>query len=519
MRKREKTLHLEDNMYRKPNGQMVIKEFDLPFEGELNADNRWVKLAQLIPWEKIEKKYAELFLSDTGTVAKPLRMALGSLIIKDKCDFTDRETVEHITENPYMQYFIGLKRYQKEPPFDPSLMVHFRKRLDKETMMEINEMICAKEQEPEQEEKPDDPQDPGDPPNMGSAEVEAEQVPEEQAVTQEDSHAESKPEEPINKGKLLLDATCAPADIRYPTDLSLLNEAREKSEGMIDALYHVNLGLNKKPRTYRKKARKAYLSIAKQRKPQTKSIRRAIGKQLGFLGRNLRAIDKLLKLDGHGTLDNRQSRELETIRLLYEQQRSMYTQKTHQVSERIVSISQPHVRPIVRGKANAPTEFGAKLAVSMVDGYMFVDELSWNPFNESNNLKQAVEDYKKRYGCYPEAVLADQIYRNRDNRAYCKQHGIRLSGPALGRPAAQEAKNKKRIEQQDMKERNAIEGGFGVGKRRYGLGRIMARLKETSESEIMLQFIVMNLEHRLRTLFFHFYSLLFVRTWRLSLSQ
>lgn len=109
---------------------MVIEDFVLPFEGKLDANNRWVKLAELIPWEQIEKEYADLFPSSTGTVAKPLRMALGALIIKERCGFTDRETVEQITENPYLQYFIGLEKYQIEPPFDPSLMVHFRKRLD-----------------------------------------------------------------------------------------------------------------------------------------------------------------------------------------------------------------------------------------------------------------------------------------------------------------------------------------------------------------------------------------------------
>ena len=120
-------------MYRRPTGQMVLEGFILPFEGKLDANNRWVKLAEIIPWSTIEKDYADLFPSNTGTVAKPLRMALGALIIKEKCGFTDRETVEQITENPYLQYFIGLEKYQIEPPFDPSLMVHFRKRLDKET--------------------------------------------------------------------------------------------------------------------------------------------------------------------------------------------------------------------------------------------------------------------------------------------------------------------------------------------------------------------------------------------------
>ena len=281
-------------MYRLPNGQIRIEDFVLPFDGKLNPENRWVKLSKLIPWDEIEKKYALLFPSDTGTEAKPLRMALGSLLIKEKCSFSDRETVEQIKENPYLQYFIGLERYEdRKDPFDPSLMVHFRKRLDKETMIAINELICQQdaqaeakveaEPEAEVEDKTEntnskDPQDPGEPPISGGS--------------QDESPETTK--KPTHKGKLLLDATCAPADVRYPTDLSLLNESREKTEEMIDTLYHVNLGLKKKPRTYRKKARKQYLAIAKQRKPHTKAIRKAIGKQLGYVGRNIKTIDHLL---------------------------------------------------------------------------------------------------------------------------------------------------------------------------------------------------------------------------------
>jgi hypothetical protein len=234
-----------------------------------------------------------------------------------------------------------------------------------------------------------------------------------------------------------------------------------------------------------------------------KAIRRAIGKQLGYLRRNLNNIDSLLMLDGHSSLSNRQTRELETIRTLYDQQREMYQTRTHRIDDRIVSISQPHVRPIVRGKARAETEFGAKVAISMVDGYTFIDHLSWDSFNESGDLKQAVEDYKERYGYYPEAVLADQLYRSRGNLSFCREHGIRLSGPPLGRPLLDDRQEKK-IERQDMRERNAVEGGFGVCKRRYGLSRIMAHLKETAESIISLQFLIMNLEHRLRVLYYHF---------------
>ncbi|MBF7081849.1 transposase, partial [Desulfallas sp. Bu1-1] len=129
-------------MFRRIENQYYLEEFNLPLEGKLRADNRWVKLAKMIPWDKIEERYANLFPSNRGQVAKPVRMALGALIIKEKCGFSDRETVEQITENPYLQYFIGLKEYQDRPPFDPSLMAHFRKRFGAEALQEINEEIC-----------------------------------------------------------------------------------------------------------------------------------------------------------------------------------------------------------------------------------------------------------------------------------------------------------------------------------------------------------------------------------------
>ena len=187
----------------------------------------------------------------------------------------------------------------------------------------------------------------------------------------------------------------------------------------------------------------------------------------------------------------------------------MFEEKTAGINDRIVSIRQPHVRPIVRGKMNAPVEFGAKLSVSLVDGYTFLDVLSWDPYHEGKGLQASVEQYKQRYGHYPEAVLADTIYRTRENRKYCQTHGIRLSGPKLGRPAkdAQINADQKRIEYQDASERNAIEGKFGEGKRRYGLGRISACLQKTSETVIALNFLVMNLGKMLRDTFFFFISL------------
>lgn len=484
-------------MFRKTENQFYLEDFILPFEGKLRADNRWVKLAKIIPWESIEERYANLFPSNRGQVAKPVRMALGALIIKEKCGYSDRETVEQIAENPYLQYFIGLREYQDRPPFDPSLMVHFRKRFGTEALKDINEEICRAAKEADKN-KGDDDNKPKPPSGGNKTIVEESNNPDK---------ASSFEIYPANQGKLILDATCAPADIRYPTDLSLLNEAREKLDDIIDTV-HKSLGKpGKRPRTYRQVARKAYLSIVRNKKPGKKAFRKAIGKQLRYVRRNLCAVDRLLAMAGneHG-LSRKHQETLNTIRTVYEQQHHMHTERTHKINDRIVSISQPHVRPIVRGKVTADTEFGAKVAISIVDGYAYVEKLSWDAFNEGKTLIESVECYRQRYGYYPEAVQADKIYRNKDNLRYCEQHGIRLSGPKLGRPPANKElhKEQKRLERQDASERNAVEAKFGEGTRRYSLARIMARLKETAESVICLQFLVMNLEHRLRVLLFYF---------------
>jgi hypothetical protein len=171
----------------------------------------------------------------------------------------------------------------------------------------------------------------------------------------------------------------------------------------------------------------------------------------------------------------------------------MYENKTNKVENRIVSVTQPHIRPIVRGKAGKAVEFGAKISASNVNGFVFLDKLSWDNYNESGDLKARIEEYKRETGCYPESVHVDKIYRTKANRAYCKERGIRMSGPPLGRPPKEVSKEKKKEAVSDERVRNAIEGKFGQGKRRFSLGLVMATLPETSETVIAMNFLVMNL--------------------------
>lgn len=468
--------------------QLEFVDFHMKFGGELNPKNRWVLLSKIIPWETFEKKYMEHFPSKTGNPAKPFRMALGALLIKEMKDLTDEELVEDIRENPYYQYFLGLESFQDEAPFEASTLVHFRKRISKEMLCEINEMITKRAKEIAAKKSPDNDCD------DGSSSVN---------TSSDDGAAKEPVMEETHKGKLLVDATCIPADIRYPTDLGLLNEAREKLEDIIDVLHGSMEGVKKKPRTYRIRARKDFLRVSRNRKPQKKLIRKAIRQQLQYVRRNLGHIETLAEQVELDTLSRRMYRNLLVIAEVYRQQEQMYCEKRNKVDNRIVSISQPHIRPVIRGKVSAPVEFGAKVSVSKVGGYAFLETLGWEPYNEGTKLKEHIEEYKRRFGWYPVSIHADKIYRTRDNIKYCKGLGIRLAGPPLGRPPKDKEVYKKMLREsrQDEIDRIPIEGVFGVAKRKYTLDRIRTKLDGTSETTIALVILGMNLRKVLKDLF------------------
>ena len=451
-------------------------EFFLPFSGKLDPNNRWVKLADLIPWVEFETSYSKSLKGlGGGPPAKSVRVALGALIIKERLGTSDRETVAQITENPYLQYFLGFKEYSEKPPFHPTLFVAFRKRLNIGMATKINDAIVLREK-PEKKRSKDDNQD-GD----GSTQ---------------------------NMGKLLVDASCTPADITFPTDLKLLNKAREKSEEIIDILHGPYIGIRKKPRTYRRKARKNFLATAKSKRLPKNKKRKAIRKQLGYLARNLKTIKEMGKdRVSLFALDKIRYKNLLVINEVYRQQQWMYDHRKNKINDRIVSVSQPHVRPIKRGKAGASAEFGAKISASLVDGFFFLDRLGWDNYNESVDLIEQIYSYKKRFGFYPASVHADKIYRNRKNIRFCKDRGIRLSGPPLGRPPKDLSKRtaSRKMARQDEIDRISIEGKFGQGKRRFSLSRIMCKLSKTSETAIAVVFLVMNLEKWLRAMFLNFF--------------
>lgn len=368
-----------------------------------------------------------------------------------------------------MQYFCGYPGYDDgKPPFDPSSMVHFRKRLTADILAKINEMII---QEAQKEEK-------------------------------SGSQDDNKPDGGGNSGTMIVDATYAPSRIRYPQDVSLLNEARENAEKLLDILHSPADG--KKPRTYRKRARKDYLSYARSRKHTAKITRKAIGKQLRYFRRDLDAIAE--KLEQGKTLNTHQKERLETISKIYEQQKHMYDNHTRSVSDRIVSVSQPFVRPIVRRKAGKPVEFGMKLDISVSDGWTKLEYHSFDAYNEATKLGEMIENFHRREGHYPSRVLAEKIYRNRENLSYCKERGIRLSSPALGRPKKDTVRDKAQ-DYRDKCERVEVERRFSLGKRKCGMGLVTAKLKDTAAHVVALSILLLNLR-KIQCVFLRFWVLL-----------
>lgn len=423
----------------------------------LDEENEWIKNGNRLPWKAWEAPYAAMFSGTKGQVARPCRMVLGSFIIQLRMGLSDRDLVKQLQENPYYQYFIGCEEFQHEAPFTAPLLAMWRKRIDMEFIIKANDMLCDAMPKPSKSTR-----------SFGR------KVSGTLVATQ------------------ICDATVAPQNIRFPQDTSLLNEARIKLENIID-WFCLEYSLSK-PRTYRKVAHKDFLAFAKSKRPSYDKIRAAVKAQLSYVSRDLKYVDAFINA-GH-ELDKKYEATLSTIRMLYDQQKYMYDNNVHKVDNRIVSISQPYVRPIVRGKANKPTEFGAKLHLSIDErGFARIEHLTFDSYNEGPMLQKALEAYKYRTGHYPAHVLVDQIYRTTDNIAFCKKNEIRISGPKLGRPTkeAEKKKTEKAAAKQDNADRIQIERFFSTAKRRNGMGLIDRKREDTSLMTIALSVMVTNI--------------------------
>jgi len=466
--------------------QITIEEFKTPFHASLLPCNKWVKLSMIVPWDKFASAYMSMMTKDFGRPGISPRIVLGALIIKHLEKLDDRGVIAAIQENVYMQFFVGLKEFNPHPVFDPSLFVDIRKRVDAQIFDSLNveliKSVSKKEDEKHNKKKDDNS-------NI-----------------------------PRNKGKMQADATVADQYITYPTDNGILNQSRKKCEKLIDKLYELNGKQGEKPRTYRREMDTAYLNYSKKKKKSEATHRKMTRKLLECVNRDIKHINNFLDVfEAKGArfpLEHSEQRILWIINTAYAQQKYMYDTKTHSCPDRIVSIFQPHVRPIPRGKLNSQIEFGSKLGVSLDNGFARINTLSWNAYHEGSDLIKQVEAFKELHGHYPELVQVDKIYATRENRQGLKERGIRITAPPLGRRRKKEPETyyQKRKHKKEAAERNHIEGKFGQGKNGYNLNEIRARLQNTSESWVACIFFIMNLIHYEKDFIFGLFFKVIYRT-------
>lgn len=484
-----------------PAANRKLSLFSTPFDNHLSADNRWVRMESLVPWDEMAKVFLNSMSAGQGRPSVDLRIVLGVLMVKHIEGLSDERAIEYVQENIYAQFFIGLSSFQTDPVFVPHLLVTIRKRLSEAGARQLNDLLisaAAAAKAIKHRKKPSDNSPPPSPPKSGEG----------QSIDNEpgkiSSEATSEPTTPAsNRGTLIVDATVAPSHIAYPTDARLLNDCRLITERLIDALYETDRSAwPRKPRTYRREATKRYLSFSKKRRKTKKEIRRAAGRGLNYLRRNLKTISTMLDLlEASGAScpwSFALRRQYWIVQEIYRQQAEMHRDRRRRVDNRIVSARQPHVRPIKRGKGGGKnTEFGPKINASVTEGFTRADQIDFNAFNEANHLIAQVEGYKARFGYYPGRVLADKIYWTRENRKWLKERNIHAGGVPLG-PKRKRSKYEKERDRKRNNQRSEVEGKFGEAKERYGMKELYTRLPQTTKAEISLIFLAMNLVHYAR---------------------
>lgn len=459
---------------------------------ELDKTNRWVALGDLLPWTELEKEYnSRLDNQDKGAGNKPARMILGAMIIKHKLNLGDEETIEIIKENPYMQYLCGLTEFTDKKIFDPSLFVTIRKRISEEELNTMTAQLLNKQKRLQEEKR--------------KCESEESGKNDEEPPTPEPEDPNATPfvdsQDREHKGVLKIDATCADAEMRYPVDVDIIHDGcRKVSEYIIKVCETFEL---RTPSTNYKHARYAYLRLVKKSKKKGKMVRETMAMMLNCLRRDIHILVDLLAKNKayYESLFLYEKNTLTAIIKMYYQQEEMHRTKTHTCADRILSIFQPHVRAIVRGKAKAKTEFGAKIGASIVEGYTFIDHHSWNAYNESQDLSLQIQLFKERFGYLPSTILADKIYLNKANREILKELEIQSYCKPLGRPPkiplSDEMKSRMA---KAIGDRNEIECSFGTGKRIYRANNIRAKLPDTARCWTGMCYFVKNVMKFLREL-------------------
>ena len=434
--------------------QLPIFKDLVPYSGKIDENNRWIKLAKLVPWVKLDAIYRRYFDEQKGAVLKPCRLILGLMLGQMLLKLADRPIIDYFHENPYFQYFCGQDSFvvkTEKSIIHHSLLSKRRKRLGKAYMAQFEREVL-----------------------------------------------EVLKKKGLIKGKkLILDATVFPANITYPNDVKLLNTVREYCcKTILDVKNTIDPTM--RIRTARRTARKLYLTYQKTKRKTTTFIRITRNKMIRYVRRNIHQLETIL---GQATAlkdwqKQRINAHLSTAKRILAQQLHMATTKGRRVANRIVSFHWPDVRPIVRGKEGRSVEFGPKAHIALVDGYALFDHADYEPFHEGIQLEQSLANHHDRFVQLPNQVLADQLYATRANRALLDHHGISHSFRRIGRPPNESPRERQKTQSEFKKnqgKRNHIEASFGHLKERFNLDKIKWTTLGGESMHIQLGLIAFNL--------------------------
>ena len=431
----------------------IFKELT-PYSGQIDTHNRWIKLAELVPWDQMDVIYRGYFDNGKQSVIKTSRLILGLMLGQMLLELGDRPILEYFHENPYFQYFCGQDTFvvkTEKGIIHHSLLSKRRKRLGKAYVADFEREVL-----------------------------------------------EVLKQKGLIKGKkLILDATVFPANISYPNDVKLLNTAREY---LCQTILDVKNTVDPKGRirTCRRTARKLYLNFQKTKRKCKKLIRKTRNKMIRYVRRNIGQLEMVLKRATTLKTDQKEQIEakLAVAKAILAQQVHMATTRGRQVANRIVSFHWPEVRPMVRGKEGKAVEFGPKAHVALVDGYALLDDAQYESFHEGIQLESCLDKHQDRFKKQPDIVLADQLYANRKNRALLEDKGIDHAFKRMGRPpneSKQDKQKHRRQFKQKQGQRNHVEATFGHIKNRFNLNHIKWTIPGGETMQIQLGFIAFNL--------------------------
>ena len=422
----------------------LFKEL-MPFGGQLEEGNRWLKIKELIPRGELEREYAKYF-SYKGRPGLDGRLVIGLFLLKHMSGMSDRNIILELRENVYWQSFCSFKGFVTSKQLNSSSLTKIRKRLGprftKELEKKTYEVLIKKKI--------------------------------------------------IRRKGMLVDATVMQEKIKYPNDVGLLNDVRE---WLVGWLKEISRETGEKIRTYSRKAKKVYLNFAKKKRKTKKEIEKAKKQMLQFVRWNLNQLkDRMHELDELVRVEVEERMKIAV--LIYEQQRKMYTEKVNKIEKRIVSFWRAYVRPIKRGKGGRKdVEFWPKVSLSHVDGLTSVNVIDHENYSEAKKeiLEGQIDHYEEMFKDKPPSVTGDNLYGTRENREMLKEKGIRSGCKPLGRPGPESEKQKQYVRRKS-RERNRIEGDIGNVKEHYGGNAIRYHYVEGSEMWIRLSFLAKNLK-------------------------